>query len=370
MITFADALAESEANRRYLLIGNGFSISLFPHCFSYSSLYKTAIDEGLFDSAPELTAAFDALGTIDFEAVMNALKASVSLGPIYGYDVVKMSEHAELLKSILVQAIAGRHPDRPNTITEEQYRNCRAFLANFIGIARGANSQGKVFTLNYDLLLYWSVLHDIFELSEIDVDGFEIKVDQLLRHDDGFRLPEDDFDAEYVAWEQFSASHNQCITYLHGALHLYERGPELAKLCWERSGNKPLMDQIHSALDEDKYPLFVSEGSSAQKLSRINRSAYLSKGLRSFSECCNKIAGSIFVIGHSLAENDDHILRRITKGKIRNLYVSIFGDPNSDSNQVIQARAQAMVAARGDAHPLVLRFVDATTVHVWDHPAP
>ena len=331
MISFKEALALTEGCKRYLLLGNGFSISLFPKCFSYASLFVEAKTQGLFEKTPELEIAFELLGTIDFEFVMESLKAASKLAPLYGFDGAKMAEHASLLKEVLIQAIAGRHPARPNEISEAQYEACRVFLRHFIGVDRGKQG-GRVYTLNYDLLLYWAALHDIVQ---IDWDGDNVKIRQNpeLEHDDGFRAPEGNWDAEYVAWEQFSASQRQTISYIHGALHLYERGPELAKLCWERSGNKPLMDQIRAALDDDKYPLFVSEATSEIKMTRINRNAYLSKALRSFDGCCGVKSGAMFIVGHSLAENDNHVLNRIPHGTIGEVYVSIFGDKSSHTKQ-------------------------------------
>jgi hypothetical protein len=361
MISFQQALAATENCKRYLLLGNGFSISLFPQCFSYASLFQEAKNAGLFDGTPELAIAFELLGTIDFEYVMESLKAASLLAPLYDYDGAKMAEHADLLKEVLVNAIAGRHPARPNEVTEAQYENCRQFLRHFIGMNRG-NHRGRIYTVNYDLLLYWAVLHD-----EVEWDGEDVAVreNSELHHDDGFRAPEDNWDAEYVAWEQFSAANEQTVSFIHGALHLYERGPELAKLCWERSGNKPLMDQIRAALDEDKYPLFVSEATTDIKLARINRSAYLSKALRSFNGCCGTKSAALFVVGHSLADNDDHILRRISGGKISQVFVSLFGDPDDAKNQAIRAKAEGWAAIRHQIYPLDIEFIDASTLHIW-----
>lgn len=364
MITFAEALAETESDRRHLLIGNGFSISLFPDCFRYASLFEEAKDSGLFTDNPELLEAFDLLGTTDFELVMETLQRAAKLAPLYGFDQARMTAHAELLKDVLVQAIAGRHPSRPNEITEDQYRNCRAFLSEFIGAER--EKPGKVFSLNYDLLLYWAVLHDIYDISW-DSGQISENPDQELGNDDGFRAPEDDHDAEYVAWEQYEASKGQTITFLHGALHLYQRGSELAKLCWERSGNQALMEQIRAALDENRFPLFVSEGNTEQKLSRINNNAYLAKGLRSFSECCKPKINCLFVIGHSLADNDEHVLKRIRKGGCGRMYVSLYGNLDDDWNKPVIAKAEALRAQRPDNKPLEVKFVDASTLHIWDH---
>lgn len=264
----------------------------------------------------------------------------------------------------MVNAIANKHPSRPSDVTDQQFENCRDFLSNFIGVDR-ENRIGKVFSLNYDLLLYWAVLHDTFEIDWMT--GEISSSDQELNHDDGFRADEDDYEAEYVVWDPFHGTNSQSVFFLHGALHLYERGPQLAKMCWERAGNNPLMDQIRSALDEDRYPLFVSEGTSAFKMKRINRNAYLSKSLRSFFGCCGTKNAAIFIVGHSLASSDDHILKRIKKGKIGRLYVSLFGDPNSPENSAIRARAQALADGRPLNAAMTVSFIDAATLHVWDH---
>jgi hypothetical protein len=367
ILTFAEALEETEDCRRYVLLGNGFSISLFPERFTYVSLFESARSDGLFDATPEIAKAFEALGTKDFEELMDALKASAKLAPIYGGDSAKMMEHSNILKGILVNAIANKHPSRPGDITDEQFENCRAFLSNFIGTQRG-NRIGKVFSLNYDLLLYWSVLHDTFDVDWLTGE-ISVEADQELDHDDGFRADEEDYEAEYVVWDPFHGTNSQSIFFLHGALHLYERGPQLAKMCWERAGNDPLMDQIRRALDDDRFPLFVSEGSSSFKMKRINRSAYLSRSLRSSFGCCGTKNAAIFVIGHSLAANDDHILRRIKKGKIGRLYVSLFGDPDSSTNMAIRARAQALADGRLAKDAMTVRFIRSDTIHVWDHAA-
>ena len=127
------------------------------------------------------------------------------------------------------------------------------------------------------------------------------------------------------------------------------------------------MDQIRGALDDDRYPLFVSEGTSAFKMKRINRNAYLSRSLRSFFGCCGTKNAAMFIIGHALAPNDDHILKRIKKGKIGRLYVSLFGDPDSPYNQGIRARAEALAEGRLVKDAMTVNFIDAGSLHIWDH---
>ena len=66
LISFAEAIAETQDARRNLLLGAGFSAEFF----TYASLLERA------DLQPDepLRQLFDALDTVDFEAVIKALE--------------------------------------------------------------------------------------------------------------------------------------------------------------------------------------------------------------------------------------------------------------------------------------------------------
>jgi Domain of unknown function (DUF4917) len=373
IISFQQALAETAGTRRHLLLGNGFSIALFPDRFRYGAL----LEQADFSELPEARKAFDLLGTTDFEIVVEALTRAVQLLPLYSADdaaLQKMAAHAESLKEILVRAIAGRHPERPSEITEAQYKACRIFLANFVGLSRVIQVGGKerdlrakIYSLNYDLLLYWTLLHDqVVNWNAEDPVNSVVEETEELEHDDGFRAPDDDPDASYVTWDaEGLASDNQNIHFLHGALHLFDYGAELQKRCWERAGGIALIDQIREALGEGKFPLFVSEGNSAGKLERIRHSGYLQRSLKSFARICGPKNATLFIFGHSLAENDAHVIRKIERGRIGKLYISFHGDAASDTNIAMFAKVQAMVDSRDQNSPLEVAFFDADTANVW-----
>jgi Domain of unknown function (DUF4917) len=59
--TFDEAIAASAGGKRHLLLGNGFSIALFPNRFRYGSL----LEEADFGACPEARRAFDHLATTD-----------------------------------------------------------------------------------------------------------------------------------------------------------------------------------------------------------------------------------------------------------------------------------------------------------------
>lgn len=365
-IKFEQALEETQTTKRHLLLGNGFSIALFPDRFHYRAL----LDQVDFAELPEVRDAFELLGTTDFETVSQALRQAATLLPLYSADQDARNllvRHSEALKEQLVQAIAGQHPERPGDVEDRQYIACRNFIRHFLGSnriiqpdGRRRDLRGNIYTLNYDLLLYWTLLHD--DPAEVFEDPNE--ADQI-DHDDGFRAPDDAPDAPYVTWEAEGAADGQRIHYLHGALHLFDVGPDIQKLCWERAGGVPLVEQIRDALAQNRFPLFVSEGDSAAKLSRIRHSGYLQRSLKSFAQVCRTEGSSIFIFGHSLAENDDHVLRFIERGKVGRLYVSLFGDPETADNRQVQLRASAIANARNERYPLRVSFFDAASAQIW-----
>ena len=346
ILSFEDALRKTRGERRHLLLGNGFSIALFPDRFTYKSLLAEAKDAGLFDAYPELQEAFEILKTTDFEMVLQALSKMRRLLHLYVDSpdpAVKIAEHVERLKEALVAAIAGKHPERLGEIDEGQFTAARTFLAHFA--AKRLEKQGCIYTLNYDLLLYWTLMHDPRPVW--NGTRFIPPEDALyLASDDGFRAPDDDYEAPYVAWDVDGGSNTQNIHYLHGGLHLYDAGRELQKICWERSGGIPLMDQIRDALDHDRYPLFVSEGDADLKQARILHSGYLTRSFKSFAAVCQKRTTNLFVYGHSLADSDDHILWLIERGQCPTLFVSLYGDPESPENLAVVERAETLAAAR------------------------
>ncbi|MBC3806618.1 DUF4917 family protein [Undibacterium seohonense] len=337
LLTFANAIAEAQSyNQRHLLLGNGFSIACRPDIFQYGKLYEEADFSKL---SPTAKLAFEALGTQDFERVIKALRDTKKILSAYGgvaESFLDMLESdANGLRELLVQTIANSHPSFPGELTEVEYAACREFISHFTSI----------YTFNYDLLLYWVLMH-----TPEGEDSWS---------DDGFRKSSDDYDADYVVWEP-SQSHEQNTHFLHGALHVFDAGTEIQKYTWNNTGVR-LIDQIRHALSKDFYPIFVSEGTSAEKYERIRHNDYLAKAYRSF---CS-IGGALFIYGHSLAENDEHYIKRIEKGKIAHVYIGLYGDPLSEANKRITRRANQMINARRGKVGLSVSYFDASSAKVW-----
>jgi hypothetical protein len=271
VITFQQAL-ERAIGLRHALLGNGFSRACQDDIFSYAALFDQANFERL---SPAARNAFRALNTTDFEVVIRALKQAALLAAVYlegNSEVVqRLNADADGLRELLARTIAANHPDRPSNISAEKYAASRTFLSNF----------ERIYTVNYDLLLYWTLMQE--------------EIEPHIRFDDGFREPEEG-PADYVTWD-VQKTGQQNIFYLHGGLHIFDAGAELQKFTWCNTGIA-LIEQIREALETNLFPLFVAEGSHASKLDRIQHSGFLNRSYRSFAE----IGGSLFVFGLSFGE--------------------------------------------------------------------
>jgi len=337
MLSFHEALSIAES-KKHLLLGNGFSIALRPDIFRYDTLFEQAD----FSGYPHLREVFSVLGTTDFEEVVKALESGASVLPYYlGHEsgvCVQMQQDAVRIKEVLVTTIAGKHPERPRDVLPAQYDACSSFLSNFL------SSDGKIYSLNYDILLYWVLMNGD------------------MRSNDGFKNDQDNPDAVYVVWDR-GDSRGQNVYFLHGALHLFDAGHQIQKNTWIRS-DVPLIDQAKDAIACNKFPLFVAEGTSTQKMRKIQHSGYLHKGLRSLAE----ISGSMFTFGVSFSENDEHIIRTIERGKIKSLFVGLYGDENNEYNRRIKTRVDQMTFNRGDTgrrSALAVYYYDCASANVW-----
>ena len=74
---------------------------------------------------------------------------------------------------------------------------------------------------------------------------------------------------------------------------------------------------------------------------------------------------SLFVYGHSLAKNDEHILKKIGRGKLPCVYLSIYGDKDSNTNKHIINTAESIKSMRKAGYPLEIKYYDAVSAKVW-----
>jgi hypothetical protein len=355
ILKFDEVLKRTEKlTRLHLILGNGFSIAKFPRIFSYNALFSMAD----FSANPRLKRVFERNKTHDFENVMKYLVSLQASGGEYGMNkesIEAVKKDIEALKTILIETICNNHPDSPNDIDDEDYKKSFDFLWKFL-----QRPNSHIYTLNYDLLLYWTLAR--VGLSD---DKYSKSIN------DGFSNPEGDVDADYVTWQGEGQAFFSRVRYPHGALHIFDAGNEIKKITYSRT-NLRLIEQTREALDSNLFPLFVSEGSSQEKLEKIKHNAYLYTCYQQFSadikgfvkETGDGPDTAVLIYGHSLNSVDDHFWAKLMRGKVKDVYVSVHGGLSSEGGLAIQQNVQRL-RTTFPGSPVRFIYFDAGTASVW-----
>jgi hypothetical protein len=262
--TFREAhswLMNGGTTKPHLLLGNGFSMAYDRDRFSYSALSDQAEAEDLLPASAQQL--MEVTGSRDFEAALRQLEATAdtleALDPVaHAATIQHLRDDIGQLREALAQAVAGLHPDRPYDIDDAAYVRVRRFL----------DAHKSIYSVSYDLLTYWTLMQDVPDATSRRSDGFR---DSGVAGD------------ETVLWDIYEP-YGQSVHYLHGALHVFLGPDGLRKITYSRTG-LPLIEQVREQLALRRYPLYVAEGESASKMTRINTSAYLARALRSLSSC-------------------------------------------------------------------------------------
>ena len=318
VIDFNEALRRTEQGQRVLLIGNGFSAKYF----NYSNLLDKS---GLLAGSPPRD-LFDALKTVDFEAVVRALEGAVLVEQAYGnrQHADKIESDAQKVREALVKAVNATHPKYRQELCLE-YTSSANFLWHF----------KAVFSLNYDLLLYWVNLE-----KHLLADGF------------GLGRPRGFFHGPF---DESAYCH---LYNLHGGLHLFETASgEIEKAVDTGSG---VIATITDTIEcKRRLPLYVAEGTSEQKMRKINSVAYL----RYCYDALRSNSMATFVYGHSADENDTHIYRAIFHSQATHLYFGVY-KPNAEKVKVLDGRLATYQRTAG-SH-LAYTFFNSESAKVWD----
>ena len=346
MLEYSEVLEKTKEQTNFLLLGNGFSMSYNKERFSFTSLLESAVSQGLIQKSSPVYSVFKQFETKDFEEVVKLLETSVQVIKQY----CKLNEECEkkilkdaiALKKHLVEIITNNHPEKITDILDEEYENCADFIKMF----------KKVYTLNYDLLLYWTTIRllDLIEEKKIK--------DVILSPTDGFKEGDEE-GKDYVVFGNDSTSPQE-IYFLHGALHIFDKKNKIIKNTFRRT-DVALKEQTLINLEKDIYPIFVSEGTSEQKLAKIIHNAYLNHCYKSLKTIGGgkKTESNLIIFGTLLKTNDKHIREAIIKSKVKKIYFGISSE--SDKNQLEEFAIQLSKATI----PKQVYYYDYRTVKVW-----
>ncbi|MCB1034217.1 MAG: DUF4917 family protein [Acidobacteria bacterium] len=299
-----------------LLLGNGASRNVWEG-FGYDSLYQIACAENAthrLDTTDQRL--FDELGTRSFERVLGGLAVAQLVNRSCSVECGELEERYASIQEALVEAVRNHHIAW--SVVEGGIRHSmRDALLDY----------SFVYSTNYDLLVYWAVMAD-------NGSGFK----------DYFWS--DEFDLGNVeVWGKTTR-----VLYLHGGLHLCRtaRGLSVKR---RASSNSNLLEDFGSLYNGERVtPLFVAEGTAADKLRSLYRSDYLSFA---YSRLANHM-GDLCVFGQALGEEDSHIVRAIRSSMAKKVAVSI--RPSSDE-EIIKRKA----AYIGNFPTLGIRFYNSTT---------
>ena len=315
------------------IIGNGASVAV-ADTLSYQSLYDAAMNLNQLD-APQQS-IFEFFKTRDFEFVLRALShANAINGHLEIHETATANTYGQI-KNALIGTVKVVHPDHNDT--KHHFPAISTFLSQF----------STVFSLNYDLLVYWAIM------AANDSAGGNLFKD-CFKGDGHF---EPNYD--YLRRPQGSLATATLLFYPHGNL-------ALATDMW---GTETKIihttDDLLNAITASwtlggSTPLFVSEGDSDNKLRSIRRNSYLNQV---YTELCVH-RDSVLVYGWSFGQQDSHILVALARARVSRFGVSVHTD-RGDPDHFCYEVSRAIHHTRGleTAH---IDFFDSSETGVWVH---
>jgi hypothetical protein len=305
-----------------LILGNGMSINLWGD-FDYGSLFKEAKESKLFSKKDK--ALFEALGIENFEEVLHKLSDAIVIGDALGEDRPTERARHESIQKALGKAVQAVHVEQS-----------KIPLENLLAIREELRQYRHVFTTSYDLLAYWAAAKGPHGHPFDGFCDFFWAKDKNAFEESTITLP--------------ASSTRTRLYFLHGALHLVVLGD--GTTCKQTASFTGLLDKFGRPFNGDHTarPMIVTEARAADKLRSINGNDYLSY--------CWRILGEtdcpVVVFGHSLSEQDRHLVEALNEHPDRPVAVSIRAGTKHKN-----AREKHRVAALLDSHPLY--FFDSAT---------
>jgi hypothetical protein len=318
-----------------ILLGNGASITIHKE-FAYPTLHSVADAKGLL---PTTAPIFAKLGTTDFEHVLLACWYAEHVNVALGTPSADISRAYAEVRTALIEAVHSVHPAHADVASDLQ--RVGAFASVF----------PTVVSLNYDLTLYWAML--LFNAAK----GSWFK--------DAFHHGEFQKDWEYLRKPYGQAAGSTLVFYPHGSLSVARDyiGDE-TKIAAPTGATGDLLETITKRWASGHYvPVFVSEGTSKEKVAAIRRSHYLTNV---YEDVLPSLGESLVVYGWSFDERDQHVLDAIAASPPKRMAVSVFtGRP--DANQQAFCHQVLNAAGRSLADTNVT-FFDSQSPGCWNNP--
>lgn len=315
-----------------LLLGNGASMAVHPG-FGYSSLREAAAANNRITKA--VADVFTAFDTNDFELVLRRLWHAKLVNQALGVEPGKVEEAYRQVREALIATVRDIHIS---------FDEAQPHLKAIYGFMQSFKT---VLSLNYDLLVYWSMMASKDSLGNWFKDCFQ--QGGVFREDwETLRQP-------------YGATGSTLVFYPHGNLITARKNDYSEQKLSAAGGDAVglLNRLLEQWKHEEVVPLFVSEGTSDHKKLAIINSDYLS---RVFREVIPRVSPSLVIYGWSVSDQDEHILEQLKlarPGLVR-LAISVLYH-----NQVDVERMETKLSTLGVPE---LVFFDAQSPGCWVHP--
>lgn len=328
-----------------LVIGNGASISISPS-FNYSSLFSSATESGLISK--EASNLFEHFETKDFEYILKLLSHARDINAALEIKEVQTQQAYNAVRSSLINVVQQLH------VSYDQVAPVIPKVVNFL------TQFDTIISLNYDLILYWTILW------ANDNDSEKYFIDCFVRGE---------FTQDWQ-WlrKKYKGKNTVLVFYPHGNLALASKNGGTVKLSRRKQAietadtiyltTKDLMNTIqHSWVSGGYVPLFVSEGSSKQKLMAIQRNGYLNSVYESALPTDN---GTLVIYGWSVSDQDEHILSKLITGKPKKIAVSIYKSADwEDKAFEIRKKILGIYFQKHRGTPEEIVFYDSASEGCW-----
>lgn len=333
---FNELVTDQELGNATLILGNGASMAV-SSSFSYTNLFGKACNDSILNQTSKNL--FETLQTTDFELVMNKLRQAYIINEVLQLDTDNVALHTyDNIRQSLIKTIKEIHVQYADAIF--QIDNIRKFLEKF----------KTVISLNYNLLIYWAIM------ASNDRKPYKMK-DCFTNHIDGNLGFE--YDIEKLREPYNGGPDPTLVFYPHGNLILAsnENNDELKIRI---NNNTNLFDAIGEKWKQKYVPLFVSEGSSEQKLKAIRRSTYLNFV---YENVLSHLEPTVIIYGWKLAEQEQHLIKKIfSNNKISNVYISMYLGSNPEPIDE-QKRIASML--KRENRTMNIKFFDAASKNCW-----
>ncbi|GBC61151.1 DUF4917 domain-containing protein [Desulfonema ishimotonii] len=315
-----------------LLLGNGASMAVDKK-FSYTSLLNEFAYKGFFNI--EEISLFDYFDTNDFEMILRFLWQSKHVNQALDIFNPKIDSTYKNVKSALIHGVSELHSEYDDVFNDLE--PISQFMSKF----------DTVFSLNYDLIVYWAMMYGNNNPKHSFKDCFKHGV----------------FDYEWQKYKSPIRFQESCtlIFYPHGSLALARSIIFGQEYKIANSTTYSLLDGIQNEWEKDDIiPLFISEGTVEQKVHSIQTTRYLNCVL---NEVMPFPRSHWVIYGWGFGDQDAHILKSIKKSGAKRLSISVY---RGSDEQEFCGRVYSAIH-REFGHFIDIEFFDSYSPKCWNN---